>query len=96
MATAEILPTQDSWPVQLTLSVGVGQDAQSEGYTGSTCERSMEVAGWKYVTTNEPQPEIPVLFFSFFDVICERPLVLPLTFSCSLTTSLSDVQNKNT
>ena len=47
MATAEILPTQDSWPVQFTLSVGVGQDAQSEGYTGSTCEWSMEVAGWK-------------------------------------------------
>ena len=26
------------------------------------CKRPMEVAGWKKATTNEPQPEVPVLF----------------------------------
>ena len=45
----------------------------------------MEAADWKEATTNEPQPEVPVLFFFlfFFDGICERPLV-----SLSLVLSL--------
>ena len=55
------------------------------------CKRWMEVAGWKQGTTNEPQPEDAVLFFSF-DGACERPLVVPLAFSrvlspCLLVTS---------
>ena len=47
----------------------------------------MEVAGWKQGTTNEPQPEDAVLFFSF-DGACERPLVVPLAFSHVLSPRL--------
>ena len=37
----------------------------------------MEAAGWKYATTNEPQPEV-TLFYSISDSINERQLVWSL------------------
>ena len=56
------------------------------------CKWLMEVAGWKQATS-EPQPDIPVLFFLFFDGICERLLVSLLAFSH--TTSFNHIQSHN-
>ena len=44
---------------------------------------------------NEPQPDIPVLFF-FSDGVYKKQLALPLAFFHALTLSFSDIQNNNT